>query len=124
MNKIQRPLSPHLQIYRPQITSVLSISHRITGIVLCSGAFILVIWLATIAGGKDAYEIFYSLSQHWLGKFYLFVLCYCFFYHLCNGIRHLAWDAGYGFDLATVYKSGWAVIGSSAILTLLTWLMV
>jgi succinate dehydrogenase / fumarate reductase cytochrome b subunit len=119
--KIKRPLSPHLQVYRPQITSVLSILHRITGIFLASGTLVLIIWLAAIATSAPFYKTLCNLTPAWLREIYFFILSYAFFYHLCNGIRHLSWDAGYGFDLKSVHLSGWIVVGSSIFLTLLTW---
>lgn len=118
-----RPLSPHLQIYRPQLTSVLSISHRMTGIALAVGTLLLVYWLAAAAAGPDAYAMAQSVVGSAIGIILLFGWTYALFYHLCNGIRHLFWDAGYGFDLPTVYRSGWAVVGCSVGLTLLVWLV-
>lgn len=116
-----RPLSPHLQIYRPQMTSLLSISHRLTGLILSSGCLLLVGWLWAIAQGKETYAIFYGVCGLLFAKLYLFTLLYAFFYHLCNGLRHLAWDAGYGFDLKQVHQTGWAVILASGILTFIVW---
>ena len=124
MTQTQRPLAPHLQIYRPQITSVLSILHRLTGIFLASGALVLVVWLSAISEGKLSYETIQGFFHHRLSQTYFFTLGYSFFYHLCNGLRHLAWDAGYGFDLKTVHRSGWLAVGMSIILTLLTWFLI
>lgn len=124
MNQTQRPLAPHLQIYRPQITSILSILHRLTGIFLTSGTLALVIWLSAIAEGKFSYETWQIFFHHWLSKVYFFALSYSFFYHLCNGLRHLAWDGGYGFELKMVHRSGWLVVGVSVVLTLLTWFLI
>ena len=119
MRQADRPLSPHLQVYRPQLTSVLSITHRATGIALSVGTLLLVWWLVAAATGKDAYDTAQGFLGSWLGILLLISWAYSLFYHLCAGIRHLAWDAGYGFDLPTVYRSGWAVVGASGILTLI-----
>ncbi|MDX1606401.1 MAG: succinate dehydrogenase, cytochrome b556 subunit [Candidatus Competibacterales bacterium] len=123
MATAQRPLSPHLQIYRPQLTSVLSISHRATGIALAVGTLLLVYWLAAAALGADSYATAQSVMGSWIGLVLLFLWSWALFYHLCNGIRHLFWDAGYGFDLTTVYASGKAVVVASVILTVLCWLL-
>ncbi len=116
-----RPLSPHLQIYRPQLTSVLSITHRATGIVLSIGALALVYWLASLASGEVYYIKAHFHFASWYGQLALFGWSVCFYYHLCNGIRHLFWDVGYGFELPTVYKSGWAVLATTVLLTAVTW---
>src|ERR1700741_74027 len=95
-----RPLSPHLQIYRPQLTSVLSILHRATGIALGVGTLLLVYWLIAVAAGagaRAAYDVAQRLIGSWFGRLLLFGWTLAFFYHLANGVRHLAWDAGYGF---------------------------
>lgn len=116
-----RPLSPHLQIYRPQLTSVLSISHRATGILLAAGTLVLVYWLLAAASGAQAYAGAQDLLGSWLGRAMLLAFSFSLFYHLCNGIRHLFWDAGLGFDLKTTYASGTAVVVVSVALTLAAW---
>ena len=115
MPQAQRPLSPHLQVYRPQLTSVLSILHRGTGLALSAGAIALIAWLVAVASGPEAYE--QALSVFGAGWFKLFIVAwvFCGFYHLGNGIRHLAWDAGWGFELRQTYASGWAVVGFAVI---------
>ncbi|MDX1512620.1 MAG: succinate dehydrogenase, cytochrome b556 subunit [Gammaproteobacteria bacterium] len=118
-----RPLSPHLQVYKPQLTSVLSITHRATGVALAVGGIGLAYWLLALAAGPDAYATAQALFGSWLGKLILFGFSFALFYHLCNGIRHLFWDAGLGFELETVYASGWAVVGVAAGLTVLTWIV-
>ncbi|MGI4851817.1 MAG: succinate dehydrogenase, cytochrome b556 subunit [Janthinobacterium lividum] len=121
----QRPLSPHLQIYRFQIvTMLMSITHRITGVILSSSLLLLAIMLTCLIKGPQVYEHFFVYSQHLLSQIYLFVLCYSFYYHLCNGVRHLFWDMGYGFDMPQVRVSGYLTLGTSIILTLITWFMV
>ncbi len=115
------PLSPNIQIYRPQLTSVLSIANRITGVVLSIYAVTLVAWLISAAAGPQAYSTVHGFIRSSFGQILLFGCTYSFFLHLCGGIRHLAWDAGYGFELRTIYASGWAVLAMSAALTLITW---
>ncbi len=121
MEKSQRPLSPHLQIYRPQLTSVLSITHRATGIALVVGTLVLVYWLLAVASGADAYASAQNLLGSWFGRIVLLGFSFALFFHLCNGIRHLFWDAGLGFELKTAYASGTAVVIVSVVLTLLAW---
>jgi succinate dehydrogenase cytochrome b subunit len=118
----QRPLSPHLQIYRPQITSVLSISHRATGIVLSVGAVLLVIWLMMAATDADSFEAAQIWAGSWLGYIIMCGFSFCLFYHLLNGIRHLFWDMGQGFDLETVTRTGWAVVLGALFLTVVAWI--
>ena len=117
-----RPLSPHLQIYRWQLTSVLSILHRGTGLALGVGSVLLVAWLIAVAAGPDAYAGAQWFAGSWLGRLLLFGWTAAFFYHLANGVRHLAWDAGLGFELPAVYRTGWAVVVITAVLTLVSWI--
>ena len=119
-----RPLSPHLQVYKPQLTSILSILHRGTGIVLSIGSIFLVSWILVLTLGESAYQIYSQLVNNWFGKLVIFGFTFGLFYHLSNGIRHLFWDAGYGYDLKDAYISGFAVIFSSLLLTLITWLII
>jgi succinate dehydrogenase / fumarate reductase cytochrome b subunit len=117
----QRPLSPHLQVYRPQITSVLSITHRATGVALAVGTLMLTCWLIAAASGNAAFSAVSAFLGSPLGMLMLFGWSVALFYHLANGIRHLFWDAGYGFDLATAEKSGYFVLAFTAVATLLAW---
>ena len=119
-----RPLSPHLQIYKPQITSALSIFHRMTGIALSLGSILFVLWLVTLSLGEKYYYYYLIFSRSWFGTIILIAFTFAFNYHLSNGIRHLFWDFGYGYDLQTVNKSGFAVIFSSIILTVIVWSVV
>jgi succinate dehydrogenase / fumarate reductase cytochrome b subunit len=119
----QRPLSPDLQIYRPQLTSVLSITHRLTGVALSVGSPLLVFWLMTAEAGPQPYATLHVFLTSWVGLALLFGWTFSLFFHLCNGIRHLFWDAGYGFELKTIYASGWAVVMTSAGLTLAAWII-
>ncbi len=120
----KRPLSPHLQVYRPQLTSVLSILHRATGVALSIGTLLIVYWLIAMAAGPEAYKHAQSVLGSMLGQLFMFLWTWALFYHLCNGIRHLFWDAGYGFDMEMVYKSGKTVVTASVVLTFLIWIIV
>lgn len=122
MTPVQRPLSPHLQVYKPQLTSVLSISHRITGLALGVGTIFLVWWLIAAATSESAFAAAQWFFGSWVGVLLLIGWSYSLFYHLCNGIRHLVWDTGYGFDLRTTYVSGWTVVAASAALTVIAWI--
>ena len=117
-----RPLSPHLQIYRWQLTSVLSILHRITGLALVAGTLLLVYWLVATAASPAAFAAAQEFIGSILGRLLLFAWTVALFYHLANGIRHLLWDAGRGFELRTVYASGWAVVIAAVALSLITWI--
>jgi succinate dehydrogenase / fumarate reductase cytochrome b subunit len=123
MTRDNRPLSPDLQIYRPQLTSVLSIGHRFTGVALSIGAPLLVCWLIAAAVGPSTYSAVHGFLGSWCGLALLFCWTYAFFFHLCNGIRHLFWDAGYGFELKTIYASGWTVVAVSIVLTWVAWII-
>ena len=118
-----RPLSPHLQVYRPQLTSVLSILHRITGVILSVGLLYLVLWLIMVAAGPGPYAKFLAFHSSILGRLLMFGWTLCLFYHLSNGIRHLCWDAGWGLELDAAYKSGWLVVAATVGLTLLSWIL-
>lgn len=120
----KRPLSPHLQIYRPQLTTVLSISHRFTGVALAFGLVLLVVWLAALASGEAAYATALSWLGAWPVKVLLFLFSFAFFYHLANGIRHLWWDTGRGFEISQVNNSGWLMLGVAIGLTLLSWAVI
>ncbi|MEQ8665299.1 MAG: succinate dehydrogenase, cytochrome b556 subunit [Rhodospirillales bacterium] len=116
----KRPLSPHLQIYRPQITSVLSITHRLTGIGLAVGALFLTYWLSSAGYGPEAFETAQAVLASWFGRLVLLGFTFCLYFHLANGIRHLAWDAGWGFELPTLRLTGWLVVIVAAIATVVT----
>ena len=122
MTTKNRPLSPHLQVYRPQITSVLSITHRLTGVVLALGALVLVYWINAAAYGPAAFDQVQSIFSHWFGQILLFGWTLCLFFHLCNGVRHLFWDAGVGLEMGQVRVSGWLVLFAAAGLAALSWL--
>ena len=115
-----RPLSPHLQIYKPQITSILSIFHRLTGISLSIGSLIIVAWIVSLSMGVESYSYFMSIVDNWFIQTIIFGFAFALFYHFSNGIRHLFWDAGLGFELKSVYISGSIVVLNAIILTTLT----
>lgn len=114
-----RPLSPHLQVYRPQITSILSILHRMTGVALTAGIVLITVWFFAAATSDNAFAQVHWLMTSWFGLLVwagsLWALCF----HLLNGVRHLFWDAGYGFALGTVTATGWLVVFGSFGLTAL-----
>lgn len=116
-----RPKSPNIQIYRPQLTSVLSILNRLTGIILSVSAVVLVLWLIAAATGQQAYGLVQGALASWAGQTVLFGVTFAFFLHLCGGIRHLVWDRVHGFALRSVYISGWAVVMAGFVLTLVAW---
>lgn len=124
MSDYDRPLSPHLSIYRWPVTMVSSILHRATGIGLAVGFILFVVWLADMAVGPDAYAAFMSAMDSVIGRVLLIGWSWAFFYHLANGIRHLVWDAGYGFEKSTATKSAWVVIVLSIVLTTCFWVVV
>jgi len=118
-----RPLSPHLQVYRWQLTSVMSILHRATGIALAVGALYLATWVIYAAASPRAYALFQTFNTSIAGRIVLGGWLFSAFYHLCNGIRHLFWDAGYGFALKDAYRSGWTVVVVSLLATALSWVV-
>ena len=114
-----RPLSPHLSVYGWRITNTLSIVHRATGLVLTLGAIVLAWWLLAAAGGPQSHEDATAfLASGWM-KLPLFAVAFCFFYHLANGIRHLSWDLGYGFERRQTRVSGWVVVAIAAAATVI-----
>ncbi|MGH8306281.1 MAG: succinate dehydrogenase, cytochrome b556 subunit [Steroidobacteraceae bacterium] len=118
-----RPLSPHLQIYRPQLTSVLSFTHRLTGVTLGIYSIALVAWLIAAAAGPQPYSNLQTVIRSWPGQVLLIGGTFCFFLHLCGGIRHLFWDTGRGFELRAIYSSGWAMVAVSTVLTAAAWIV-
>jgi succinate dehydrogenase / fumarate reductase cytochrome b subunit len=120
MKLVKRPLSPHLQVYKPQLTSVLSIIHRGTGVFLSLGALILTYWLVSLAVSEDLFNSFHLHTTFWYGKLFLIGFVFSLYYHLANGIRHLFWDIGLGLEISTTYKSGYFTIFISVALTLTT----
>ncbi len=122
MSDAHRPLSPHLGIYQWHLTMASSILHRATGVGLGAGMLILAWWLIAAASGADYYEMVSGWLTSVLGRIILLAFTWALFYHLCNGVRHLFWDVGMGYDVVTATRSAWIVIAASVILTLVAWL--
>lgn len=121
---VKRPLSPHLQVYDMlQLTSALSISSRITGSAWGVGLALLVWWLVAAASGPSAFATVQWFMSSWLGLLVLFGMTGAAWYHTLNGVRHLAWDAGYGYDIPSTYRSGRLVLVGTVVMTLLTWII-
>ena len=121
MSLHNRPLSPHIQVYKPQLTSVLSIFHRATGIVLSIGAILIALWLGAIAYSHEIYVSLHEILSSFIGIIFLLGWTIALFYHLCNGIRHLFWDVGKGMEIRAVYQSGWLVLVATVVLTVIVW---
>ncbi len=121
MKHIERPLSPHLGIYKWQITMVMSILHRATGVFLSIGLLMLTCWLLAIATGSSEYAQVLDFFRSVIGRLLLIGWSFAFFYHFCNGIRHLFWDSGRGFEIEQVKKSGVFTIIMAVVLTSATW---
>ncbi|HEX3847142.1 MAG TPA: succinate dehydrogenase, cytochrome b556 subunit [Steroidobacteraceae bacterium] len=119
-----RPVSPHLEIYRWQIGNTLSILHRLTGIALSVGLLALVSWLAALASGEPTYTAALKLLSSPLGRLALMGWTFAFLYHLLNGIRHLCWDVGAGFERAQRHASGWLVVAGAAISSVVLWVVI
>ena len=119
---VARPLSPHLQIYAPQITSVLSIMNRVTGLAISAGMLLLVWWLVAAAAGPQAFAAVQGFIGSPVGLFVLFGWTASLFYHFFGGIRHLAWDAGWGFELDRTHLTGWITIIATVAATVLVWI--
>ena len=120
MARRARPLSPHLQVYRPQLTSVLSIIHRMTGVALTAGLLVLTYWLTSATYGADAFASAQWLLGTWIGQLVLWGLVFATFYHLSNGIRHMLWDTGRYLDMPAVERTGYIMVAVSFILTAAT----
>ena len=121
MSNSERPTSPHISVYRCPISMTLSILHRMTGVALAVGLVVYVAWLMAAAGGSNDYRQFVDLMQSPLGRIALVGWSLAFFFHLCNGVRHLFWDTGRGFEMSQVNASAWTVIVTSVVMTLLYW---
>lgn len=121
MSTNQRPLSPHLQVYRPQWSSVLSILHRISGVALSAGTLLVVLWLVALANGAESFSTTVEFMSHPLMLILLVGWTLALFYHLLNGIRHLIWDTGMMLELKPARASGWAVAIAALLLTAIVW---
>jgi len=118
-----RPLSPHLSVYRLPLAAILSITHRITGVGLTFGMLMLVWWVAAAAYGPDAYATFTWFATSLPGYVVLLGFSVSLFYHLCNGIRHLFWDAGMNFEIAETNRANVVVLAGTVILTVIAWVL-
>lgn len=118
MDRVDRPLSPHLAVYRWQITNTLSILHRLTGVALSLGLIVLVWWLVALASGPTYYAMVRDVVTAGWFKLPLAGWAFCFFFHLANGVRHLVWDAGFGFERSQIRAGGWAVVIVAIVATL------
>ena len=120
----ERPLSPHLQVYRPQLTSMLSAFHRIAGVAMVLSSPLLMYWLGAAAYGPDVFGAAQAVFSHWFGIMVLMGVSYAVAYHLCTGIRHLVWDLGYCLSIKDVYSSGYAAVVMSLVLWAGFWVLV
>ena len=123
MSVSNRPLSPHLQVYKLPLTAITSILHRATGVALGIGTVFLVWWLMAAAMGGGHFEIVQTVMGSWIGQLILFGFSFALFFHLCNGVRHLFWDSGYGFEVVKAEMSTKLVIAATAVLTVLAWIL-
>lgn len=123
-----RPVSPNIQfdggVWRWHLTMAASILHRVTGVGLYIGALVMLVWALALASGPDAYSAFTTLANSWFGKVGLFLLTLCVFYHLGNGVRHLAWDSGFGFQPQTATRTAGIVIAFAVLATLALWAVI
>ena len=119
-----RPLSPHLQVYRPQLTSIMSIMHRASGAVLATGSLLVALWLVALAAGAAVFNPVADAMQHLLGHLVVFGYSLALVYHWLNGIRHLMWDLRIGLEIKQVYQSGYLVLGLTVLVTAALWLAV
>ncbi len=122
MAQHDRPLSPHLQVYRLQITSALSMLHRLSGIALGLGTLLMAYWLIAAAAGPEDFGTAQDFVGSIVGRIILLGFTFALTFHFCNGMRHLLWDSGRGFELSSVRTTGWIVVIASVALTLATWL--
>jgi len=122
MNVSKNPISPHLQIYRWHISSLLSITHRISGVINLLALILIFFWLLGLSFGESNYELFLLIINSFFGKFILIGFTWSMSFHILSGIRHLVWDLGYGFEIKTANISGIIVIICSLVLTIIFWL--
>jgi succinate dehydrogenase / fumarate reductase, cytochrome b subunit len=123
MKKIERPLSPHLQVYTPLINMVMSIVHRITGSLLYFGTAILMAWLLCIASGEAVYNTFQAISNSFIGKIVIISYTWALIHHMLGGIRHLIWDTGSGFEIDNINRLSWGTLIGSVLLTIIFWIL-
>ena len=118
-----RPLSPHLQHYKLPLTAYLSVAHRATGIVNSLAIVLLVLLIASAASTPENHGFMAGLATSWFGSLVLFGFTLTLYYHMCNGIRHLFWDVGYGFEVETATKSAYVCLAAAATLSVITWIV-
>ena len=123
MTQRERPLSPHLQVYRWQITNTMSILNRVTGVALAAAAIGLAWWLVAVALGPQAYAQSRGVMASPIGVIAMLGLSFCLIYHTLNGLRHLLWDIGYGYEIPKVYATGWTVVALTVVATLALWFL-
>ena len=123
MTNNNRPTSPHLQIYRLPLTAKMSISHRITGLILSGGLVLTVLFLTALAGGQSSWDVAHSFLSNWFVQLVIFGFTLVLNYHLCNGLRHLFWDVGQGFSLEIANRNNKVVLVASVVMTLLVWIV-
>ena len=121
--KLERPMSPHLQVYKWQLSSLLSITHRLTSIINLAGISLFAVWICMLFFGENIYIYFETFAKTFISKFIFIGFSWSFSYHLLNGVRHLFWDMGYGYDLKIANLSGFVVLTLSFVLTLLAWIV-
>ena len=119
-----RPLSPHLQVYRLPLPALMSISHRASGVVMSTGTLLVALWLVMLAAGENTFNIAQQFVSHPIGKLVMFGYSLALFYHACNGIRHLFWDAVIGLDIPSIYRTGYLTIFLAILFTLTFWLFI
>jgi succinate dehydrogenase / fumarate reductase cytochrome b subunit len=122
MPSANRPMSPHLQVYKLPLLALLSITHRVTGVALCAGTLILVYWLVSLAGGPEAHASAHAVLSSVPGLIVMFGFTWALYFHFCNGIRHLVWDTGRGLSLESADRSGQIAAIGSVLLTIFTWI--
>lgn len=123
MSNTERPLSPHLSVYRWPITMTLSILHRATGVAMAVGLVVLAMWLVSAASGAVDYDQFVTLMSTLVGRLLLIGWSFAFFFHLANGIRHFVWDTGRGFEKRQANASAWFVLVTAIVATALFWML-
>lgn len=124
MARATRPLSPHIQIYRWPLTMALSIGNRVAGVGLALGLILVTWWLLALASGPEAFATVEAVMDSWFGTLVLFLWTATVYFHLGNGVRHLVWDAGYGFDLDVARNAGIGILVFTGVMTVLTWLVI
>ena len=123
MNTSNRPLSPHIQVYKMPLSALLSILHRLTGLALSFAAVILVMWVFSLAYMPTVAIGFHVFFASTMGQVLLMALTFAFFYHFCNGIRHLFWDIGKGYEIKSLNRSGIFAIVAAVVLTAIVWIV-